>query len=313
MVASPLLVLGPQRLRPTVRPALESIDAAGGRIAIVTAGWEEREGEDGELVDHLSGDVVNLHLHERAEDVFHHDPDLFEALRYRYDRRRKLRDIYRLRLDHALEAVRELMRMEGHDELLEEEREAALEAVRRLDAHHLEHTRELQLAFDQEHRPAERDAVARHRGEIEAVLSDCSVICVAGGHVGILLNRLRLFGLAPRARELTVVAWSAGAMALSDRVVLFHDTPPQGRVNAEVFEEGLGIFPRLVPLPHARHRLLLDDPGRVGLFARRFGPDLCAALDEGSRLDWQDDVWWGKDGTRQLCADGSVVEVERWS
>ena len=41
----------------------------------------------------------------------------------------------------------------------------------------------------------------------------------------------------------------------------------------------------MIPLPHATHRLRLDDPYRVALFARRFAPDACIALDYGGRID----------------------------
>ena len=47
-------------------------------------------------------------------------------------------------------------------------------------------------------------------------------LAIAGGHVGVLLRCLKLFGVSPPA-ELPVVAWSAGAMALTDRVVLYND------------------------------------------------------------------------------------------
>lgn len=306
-----LILLGPQRLQPTVREAVASM-VDGGRIAIVTAGWEEREREDGELVAHLGGDVVNLRLHERAEDVFHHDRELFSAMLARYDRLRRLRDLYRMRLDHALEAVRELMAQHSEDPLLDEERREALADVRRLDTHHLTHTREFQAAFDEEHSLPDREHIARHRAEVDRILSDCSVLCLAGGHVGILVNRLRLFGLEPWTRRLPVAAWSAGAMALSERIVLFHDSPPWGRVNAEVMEAGLGVAPDVVPLPHAKRRLLLDDTMRVALFARRFGPELCCALDEGSRLDRVGEHWLGAPGTRRLVEDGTLQEVRQW-
>ena len=313
MVKARYILLGPQRLEPTVRPALEHLTDSPGRIAIVTAGWEERESEDEELVRHLDGDVINLRLQERAEDVFHRDAELLSAMHRRFDGLSRLRDLYRLRLDHALEAARELLRMEGDDPLLEEERNAAIATVQRLDAHHMERSTAFQEAFDEDHRPAEREPLARHRKELDGILEQCSVLCIAGGHVGILLNRLRLFGLDRWVERLPVIAWSAGAMALSERIVLFHDSPPQGRVNAEVLEAGLGVLPRIVPLPHAKRRLLLDDPIRVGLFARRFGPRLCAALDEGSRIDWTEDAWVGETGTRRLCEDGTLAEVGRWS
>jgi hypothetical protein len=309
-------MLGPQRLQPTLRSAVSSLidDGRGGRIATVTAGWEEREDEDQELEAHLATDVVNLRLHERTEDVFHRDREYFAAQRGYYDRLRKLRDLYRLRLDHALEAARELYSLQHEDEqLLGAERREALATVRQMDAHHLERMRELRLAFDEQHRTYERSAVVKHRRELDAILSDCACLCVAGGHVGVLLNRLRLFGIESWARRMPLVAWSAGAMALSERIVLFHDTPPWGRVNAEVMEEGLGVFPSIVPLPHAKRRLLLDDPVRVALFALRFGPALCAALNEGSRLDRVGDAWVGSGGARELRPDGTIQEVGRWS
>jgi hypothetical protein len=307
------IVLGPQRLQPTLIHAVRSL-VEGGRIATVTAGWEEREDEDQELVAHLATDVVNLRLHERAEDVFHRDREFFTAQRAHYDRLRRLRDLYRLRLDHALEAARELLATHHEDEeLLAEERAEALATVRQLDSHHLERTREFQRAFDEEHGTAERGAVAAHRREIDAILSGCACLCIAGGHVAVLVNRLRLFGIEPWARRMPLVAWSAGAMALSERIVLFHDSPPWGRVNAEVMEAGLGVFPRLVPLPHAKRRLRTDDRVRVALFSQRFGPELCVALDEGSRLDRVGDAWLGSGGARELLPDGTLKEVGRWS
>ena len=81
-----------------------------------------------------------------------------------------------------------------------------------------------------------------------------------------------------------IVAWSAGAMVLGERIVLFHDNAPQGRRNAEVLDEGLGIVPRLVPLPHARHRLDWSSPTRMALFARRFAPSRCCTLDHESMI-----------------------------
>ena len=44
------------------------------------------------------------------------------------------------------------------------------------------------------------------------------------------------------------------------------------------FDAGLGLCRGLLALPDARRRLRLEDPARVALLARRFAPDLCAAL-----------------------------------
>jgi hypothetical protein len=128
--------------------------------------------------------------------------------------------------------------------------------------------------------------------------------------VAVLLNRLRLFDLAGLLGERPVVAWSGGAMVLSERLVLFHDHPPQGRGYAEVFEAGLNLAPGVVPLPHARRRLDLGDPERVALLARRFLPARCLALDEeASLLGRRESGWFRFAGVRQLGADGDVREA----
>ena len=85
------------------------------------------------------------------------------------------------------------------------------------------------------------------------------MLAVAGGHVGILLRCLRLFAVVPRP-ELPVVAWSAGAMAMTERVVLYNDRGPQGVQGAEVWDRGTGRVRDVVAMPHARRRLRLDDP-----------------------------------------------------
>jgi hypothetical protein len=312
MFPAEVVVLGPQRTDPTVQDAIAGLQAhvpEGARIAVVTCGWEEREGDDEELVEHLGGNVVNLSLFARAEDSFRHDPELLAKLLEHHGRLGKLQRLYRLRLAASLDAARTLLRREVPDddpELVEISRREAIADVRRLDDQHFQRIRDLHAGFQAEWKPTERDVIARHRGELEAILSDCGALCIAGGHVQILLNRLRLFGLTSLLGDRPVLAWSAGAMALAERVIVFHDSPPQGRGNAEVLEAGLGLLPGLVPLPHASRRLRLDDPIRVGLFARRFGPALCAALDQGAKLAWDGRRWTPGDGTRHLTIEGSV-------
>jgi enterochelin esterase-like enzyme len=66
-------------------------------------------------------------------------------------------------------------------------------------------------------------------------------------------------------------------MALTERIVLFHDRAPQGPGHPEVYGSGLSVLRNLVPLPHARARLLLDDAPRMAVFARRFAPARCPA------------------------------------
>ena len=80
-----------------------------------------------------------------------------------------------------------------------------------------------------------------------------------------------------------MIAWSAGAMALTDRIVLFHDRSPQGPGHPEVYGSGLSVLRDVVLLPHARARLLLDDTPRMAVFARRFAPARCVLLEPPER------------------------------
>ena len=100
-------------------------------------------------------------------------------------------------------------------------------------------------------------------------------------------------------------------MALGERIVLFHDSPPQGAGHAEVLRSGLGLYAGIVALPHARRRLKLDDPDRVSLFARRFAPDRCLAFDDGARLDLLGRRWDYAEGISRLTPQGRVVEERR--
>lgn len=307
-VSGTVVLLGPQRFRPVLADALAAL-GVDGPLAVVTAGWQEREEEVDELGAHVAREVVNLRLYARAEIVFARDGALFRAYRRRQDRLRRLQAIYRLRLDHAVDPVRRLLAWRGDADLLEPERESAVAALRTLDREHLGRIRAIHREFEEEWRPFEREAVREQRDELAELLERCSVLAVAGGHVAILLNRLRLFGVKELSVDRPVVAWSGGAMVVGSQLTLFHDSPPQGRGNAEILEEGVGLYEGLLPFPHARRRLDLEDPDRVRLLTRRFCDLRCVALDEGDRVRCEAGEWTVESG-RLLRTDGSVQRVE---
>ena len=66
-----ITLLGPQR-RPTVDRVLDSL-GVGGPIAMVTAGWQERESDDAELVSLAGGRAVNLRLYARWTEGLQED------------------------------------------------------------------------------------------------------------------------------------------------------------------------------------------------------------------------------------------------
>jgi hypothetical protein len=156
--------------------------------------------------------------------------------------------------------------------------------------------------------PHDRPVIARHRGEVAALLGGAAAVAVAGGHVGVLADALHLFNIAASLRS-PVIAWSAGAMALTDRIVLFNDRAAQGPGHPEIYGTGLSVLRGVVALPHASARLLLGDTPRMAVFARRFAPACCVPLESGTRVDTDTD---GRcpPGTWVLAEDGHVTTLE---
>jgi hypothetical protein len=286
----PIAVLGPQHLTPNLAPTLDRLGVRGS-VCAVTAGWQEREGELDELVGHIGRPCEDLQLYQLADTAFATEQALFEAHRARQDKLRFLQTLYRKRLDHAVDAAREMMAAVGDAEVVQRERRAAINAIRNLDRQHLRHIRDVHAAFETHWHPARSPLLGELHRRLAARIESSAAVLVAGGHVSVLVNRMRLFGLGPVLAKRPLVVWSAGAMALSWRLVLFHDTPPQGAGHAEVFDSGLAILPPMLPLPHASTRLRLDDQERVALLARRFGPEPAIALDPGACVIADGERW----------------------
>jgi hypothetical protein len=304
-----VILLGPQR-RPTVDAAVRLL-AADGPIATVTAGWQEREPDDTLLSTLLGGHDVNLGLYRRWLDVQERDPEYAAGSRRLAGVLGELEETYLLRLDYALQAVYALQRRAGssqEDEVSDEAVADAIAAVRELDEGYLHQVNSARGEFFEELRPHDRPVIAEHRAAVAGVLGGASALVMAGGHVGVLAEVLHLFNIAAAPLS-QVIAWSAGAMALADRIVLFHDRSPQGPGHPEVFGAGLSLLRGVVLLPHARARLLLDDTQRMAVFARRFAPARCILLETGARLDVGSDGAWPP-GTRVLAEDGHVTTLE---
>ncbi len=299
------MLLGPQRFDPTLGAAAAAVGITG-RIATITAGWQERESEDQELHDHLRGDTVNLRLYERADKVWKADPELREAHRARQERMRLKQDFYRIRLEHELDAAHVIEQRKAGADVLEEERAASIQVIRDLDARHLEVCTRERAAWNEKWKPLERDAVRKERDELIQILDEVSAVAIAGGHVATLLNRLELFGMDQLLKGRPILAWSGGAMAISERVVLFHDSPPQGPGAAEILDRGLGLCPDVVPLPAPEQRLQLDDVERVARLARRFSPALALALPACAHVTYNGLAFVRPHKVQRLRENGSV-------
>lgn len=298
-------LLGPQR-RPTLATVASSLPA-GQPVATITAGWQERESDDAELSALLGARDVNLHLYRRWCDVQEQDPDFAAAERKLTESIGEVQALYLLRLDHALGAVYAIRRHTGSSRFKAEVLAESVGAVRDLDAAHQRRVDEIRGEFFEDLRPHDRPVIASHRAEVAGLLADCSALVVTGGHVGVLADVLHLFNVAAALRS-PVIAWSAGAMALAERIVLFHDRAADGPGHPEVYGSGLSILRGIVALPHARARLLLDDRLRMAVFATRFAPARCVLLESGTRLEIGEDGLPA--GAQVLAEDGRVSTLE---
>src|SRR5262249_45284855 len=134
----------------------------------------------------------------------------------------------------------------------------------------------------------------------------CEAVVIAGGHVAVLVNRLKLFGIAALVGDRPLFAWSAGAMAVAETVVPFHDSPPQGAGIPQGLDPRLGLCLGVGPLPPPRQRPRTDDPENVSLFARRFAPAACVALGDGAMVTCRRGRFEGAVATFRLDASGRV-------
>lgn len=286
-----MALLGPQRRVGAARAAVAELIPTG-RIATINAGWQEREADTGELGQVLLGRMRNLELFDRWQRVVAGDPEYEAAERSLFDLLAELQSLYAVRLRHALAAIATLQR---RDELPAAQSLAladALTEVRALDDWHLRAVAEARTAFYLDVRLGERESVRQQRTEVAELAADCHGFVITGGHVGVLLHVLHLFDArrlivetATAAADAPLITWSAGAMACSDRVVLYNDFAAAGPLDPQFYAEGLGLFPGVLPFPHPRRRLRLDDHDRIALLSRRFAPRRCLLLSDGERVE----------------------------
>jgi hypothetical protein len=290
-------ILGPQR-RPTLDQAVRRL-GPDGPIAMITAGWQEREPDDAEVDRLLGGRGAQLDLYARWQNVLARDREFAGAELEHRAVLDEMQVLYLTQLDHALGSLYAVARRANDRPRTRTAALAdAMAVVKLVDERHIRRVKAAHQDFYGAWRPHERPLLAEHREQVHATLQTSIAVVVAGGHVGVLNRVLHLFNVAPFLPD-TVVAWSAGAMALTDRIVLFHDRAPQGPSHAEVYDEGIGVVEASVFLPHARRRLMVDDLTRMSTLATRFGPATCVVLDDGMRLVL------GPDG--ELPADARVI------
>lgn len=296
-------VLGPQRRTTATRTAVAELVPTGS-VATINAGWRERESADTELGEVLGGRMVNLRLYRRWQELTEEDPDYTAAERELTELLEEQQAVYAQRLFHAVAAIEEVNRRDKMSAVRAAAVADGIRSLRALDTWHLAEVAASRHRFYQQTAIGERPSVVRHRRELAELVDDCEGLVITGGHVGVLLHLLHVFGIASMIDK-PVITWSAGAMALSDRVVLFGAHRPAGRRLPEVWAEGLGVFSGVLTFPHPRHRLPMHDPYQLALLARRFKAWTCLLFDEGVRVDLSGS-WPPPVGARWITRDGAV-------
>ncbi len=226
----------------------------------------------------------NLGLYRRLLDVLETDTGFGAAALAHREAMDELAGVYSVRLQRALDSVYAVQRRLVRDDVADAALADGVRVVRSIDDWYLALVDQLYAELEAAAPISESEPIQRHRAEVAELLGGAAALAIAGGHVGVLLRCLKLFGVNPRP-ELPVVGWSAGAMALTDRIVLYNDSGPQGVRGAEIWDRGLGRAPHVVALPHARRRLRMDDAMPLRVLVRRFADASCLLLDNGSRVD----------------------------
>lgn len=305
------LLLGPQRPFANLGKAMRESGVPEGPLAVVSAGWQEAEGDIDDVRELAGRELNDLRLYQRAEALFAADPALHEAYRRRQDRLIELQRLYRLRLRQLMIAARQVLRARGDADTVAAEVRHAVSQLRALDRHHAHRVAAIHTEFDAACNQPASGALQEHMAAVAEALAAHPGVIITGGNVLVLINRLRLFGVHDLLADKHLVAWSAGAMVLGSTVVLFHDRTPQGRRDPEVLGPGLGLVPGHVFLPDAARRLRLNDRVRLDLLQRRFAPDTCVTLDSGAHLHLEDGIVRSFELARAVRSGGRLQRIDK--
>lgn len=313
-----IFVLGPQH---PVHNLPAALDHAGvqGPVAVVSAGWRHDEAQLEPLARAIRRPLVHLPLYRWFDEVSAELPELAEEWHQQQAQIRALKQAYATQLRGVAFVLDELERRSTRSPTIQAEEIAfARQGIRALDQRVLTRLEEVRADFPRCARPWDLPAVAALHEQARHKLSKCQALLISGGHVAVLLNRMRFFGLDDLAREHherggDIFAWSGGAMVLTERIMLFYDDPPDGAGNPEVLDRGLGLVSGCAFFPHASERLRLHDLDRVHRLVSRLQPLRCLTLDNGAWLEVQGALFVGHgeaDAALELWADGSVQPLQ---
>lgn len=303
------LLLGPQRPVTNLGDVVAKFGQGDGPVAVISAGWQEAEGDIEDVHELVKRPLIDLELYGRADKIFATDDRLQSAYRERQELLKDLQRLYRVRLRQLMAAARQLQKTDADAGLMAAEQRHAISQLRALDRHHYNRVEAIHALFDDAISPGSSEVLAENQEAIEKVLQGCETILITGGNVVVLLNRLRLFSMSGHLAARNLIAWSAGAMVLAEKIVLYHDRLPQGRRDPEVLGHGTGVLPGYIFLPDSRRRLRSKDAVRIELFCRRFAPTTTLTLDSGAMLQFESQKLLAADGVKRLSRSGRPIRI----
>lgn len=300
-----ITLLGPQR-RPRLKSVISGLGLAGAHFTTITTGWRDRESEDAVLVEELGGRTTNLRLWSLMQQLWEIDPELERADIERRAVLGEMQELYLIGLEQAAEAMQRLTRQAPRNPGVQEMAvQDALDIMRQMDAAHLRRVEELHQEFYDRWQPQHRDAVVTARFAVGRAIAATDAVVIPGGHVGVLLGALHVFNVAPALAALTqdesgavvstprlhrpIIAWGAGAMALTERVLLFYDNSVVRPDVSEMLMRGLGLTRDVVALPSPRTRLDLKNQTRLRMLASRTAPAVPLLLEEHVEVTLEED------------------------
>lgn len=303
-----IVVLGPERPDPILPRVLDDLGVTGA-VALISAGWRHDEARDEPLREAVRRPVHNLRIYAAFRHLERESPELVSAYTRKQEELRHLKEHYRTAIVPAMKACQALYL--GRKDPGCPWFQQAVANLREIDDIFLREVDRLHRRFDEETGPRWHPRVRGMVDTMREVLDRCDAVLIAGGHVGVLRNRLAFFGFDQWLQGRRLIAWSGGAMCISERVLLFHDHTNWGVGIAEYLDRGLGLLPGVVFLPHARARLDLEADDNVAILARRLAPRLALGLENGAVLRGPDLVPTGRPGAAlRLREDGRVVPLE---
>jgi len=204
------LLLGPQRPVVNLDSAVARSGIGDGPIGVISAAWQEAEGDIDDVQRLVQNPLSDLRIYERTEGLFAADERLHEAYRLRQDRLKEQQRLYRMRLEHLMVAARQTLHTEGDPTIVAAERRHAISQLRALDRHHLGQVEKLHSRFDSVFNADSHTLLAEHAAAIEDDLSRFKTVLITGGNVIVLVNRLRLYGLDRHLRRKNIIACPPG-------------------------------------------------------------------------------------------------------